>query len=154
MKGIKKILIPVDFSECSQQAFSYAIRIAKDSGAKLYLLHVIDVEFLDSVTDYGLGGKDDLRRMIENRTKKSFEEMLRKEEGAKKVDILQIVEEGIPFIQILKKARDIEVDIIVIGSSGTSSPLRRIFFGSTAEKVLRGTPVPVLCVPLPEVIET
>ncbi len=150
MKAIKKILVPVDFSECSRQAFLYALDVARTSGAKIYLLHVLDSDLIASVTAYGVE-EEELRKRMEDYARRSFEEML--EEGTEGVDILRIVEEGVPFIHILGKARDIEVDIIIMGSSGTSSPLQRIFFGSTVEKVLKGAQVPVLCVPLPRVIE-
>ncbi len=48
---------------------------------------------------------------------------------------------------ILKHAIDLEADLIVLGTSGRSADLERALFGSTAEKVLRGAPCPVLCVP-------
>ena len=150
MKTVKKILVPVDFSECSRQAFSYALDMARASGAKLYLLHVLDSDLIASVSAYGVR-EDDLRRRMEEYARRSFEEMVG--ERTEGVDILRLVEEGIPFLHILRKAKDIEVDMIIMGSSGTSSPLQRILFGSTVEKVLKGAHVPVLCVPLPEVIE-
>ncbi len=54
---------------------------------------------------------------------------------------------GTPFEEILKKAADFAVDLIVLGTAGRSADLERALFGSTAEKVLRATPCPVLCVP-------
>ena len=150
MRAVKKILVPVDFSECSRHAFSYALDMARASGAKLYLLHVLDSELIASVSSYGVK-EEELRERMEEYARRSFEEMLR--EGTEGVDILRLLEEGIPFLHILRKARDIGVDMIIMGSLGTSSPLRRIFFGSTVEKVLKGAHVPVLCVPMPEAIE-
>lgn len=150
MRAVKKILVPVDFSECSKHAFSYALDVARASGARLYLLHVLDSDLIASVSSYGVK-EDGLRRRMEDYARRSFEEMLK--EGTEGVDILRIVEEGIPFLHILRRAKDIDVDMIIMGSSGTSSPLQRIFFGSTVEKVLKGAHVPVLCVPMPEAIE-
>jgi nucleotide-binding universal stress UspA family protein len=54
---------------------------------------------------------------------------------------------GTPFVEILKIARDLDLPMIVMGVRGRSTPPEEILFGSTAEKVLRGTRVPVLCVP-------
>ncbi|MGH9900275.1 MAG: universal stress protein, partial [Pyrinomonadaceae bacterium] len=52
-----------------------------------------------------------------------------------------------PFVEILKIARDLDLPMIVMGVRGRSTPAEDVLFGSTAEKVLRGTRVPVLCVP-------
>jgi nucleotide-binding universal stress UspA family protein len=54
---------------------------------------------------------------------------------------------GIPFVEILKIARDLDLPMIIMGVRGRSTPPEEILFGSTAEKVLRGTRIPVLCVP-------
>ncbi|HKZ02283.1 MAG TPA: universal stress protein, partial [Pyrinomonadaceae bacterium] len=54
---------------------------------------------------------------------------------------------GIPFAEILKIARDLDLPMIVMGVRGRSTSPEELLFGSTAEKVLRGSRVPVLCVP-------
>ena len=54
---------------------------------------------------------------------------------------------GVPFIEILKIARDLDLPMIVMGVKGRSTPPEEVLFGSTAEKVLRGARVPVLVVP-------
>jgi universal stress protein A len=54
---------------------------------------------------------------------------------------------GIPFEEILRKAADTSASLIVLGTMGRSADLERALFGSTAEKVLRSAPCPVLCVP-------
>ena len=63
------------------------------------------------------------------------------------VDIEKMIVVGLPFVEILKIARDLDLPMIVMGIRGQSTPAEEILFGSTAEKVLRGTRVPVLCVP-------
>ncbi|MBI5286839.1 MAG: universal stress protein [Deltaproteobacteria bacterium] len=154
MKGVKKILVPVDFSDCSKNAFSHALDIARENKATIFLLHVIDVELIENLSSLGLCPKGDIRKRMEKSAKDGFDLMLSEVgRGKKGVSIREIVEEGIPFIQILKKTKDMEIDLIVMGSFGTSSPMRRLLFGSTVELVLRGVRTPVLCVPLPEAIE-
>ena len=59
-----------------------------------------------------------------------------------------IVCEGIPCIEINKKAIQCDVDMIIMGSKGNSDDMKAIFFGSTTERVLRFIKRPVLCVPL------
>jgi nucleotide-binding universal stress UspA family protein len=63
------------------------------------------------------------------------------------VEIERMVVVGSPFVEILKIARDLDLPMIVMGVRGRSTPTEELLFGSTAEKVLRGTRVPVLCVP-------
>jgi nucleotide-binding universal stress UspA family protein len=63
------------------------------------------------------------------------------------VDIEKMTVVGSPFVEILKIARDLDLPMIVMGVKGRSTPPEEILFGSTAERVLRGSRVPVLCVP-------
>ena len=64
------------------------------------------------------------------------------------VEIERMVVIGVPFVEILKITRDLDLPMIVMGMRGRSTPPEEMLFGSTAEKVLRGSRVPVLCVPL------
>ena len=64
------------------------------------------------------------------------------------VEIERMVVIGVPFVEILKIARDLDLPMIVMGMRGRALPPEEVLFGSTAEKVLRGSRVPVLCVPL------
>ena len=154
MKGIKKILVPLDFSECSRHAFYYALDMASAGGAELILLHVIDVELLDTISGLKLCSKAKAKKSMERNAKKEFDRL--RKEAAKKLGRAtsgEIIEEGIPFLHILHKTKDLDADLIIMGSFGTSSPMKRLFFGSTAEKVLRASQIPVLCIPLPQPIE-
>lgn len=58
-----------------------------------------------------------------------------------------MVSEGVPYIEINRKAVEKNVDMIIIGSCGNTGGMSQIFFGSTAEKVLRFITRPVLCIP-------
>jgi glycine betaine transporter len=64
------------------------------------------------------------------------------------LDVEKMIVIGVPFVEILKITRDLDLPMIVMGIQGRSTPAEELLFGSTAEKVLRGTRVPVLCVPL------
>jgi len=71
-------------------------------------------------------------------------------ESTKGVTVTRIVLEGGPFVEIAKTARMEKVDLVVMGSyGGRSGNVDKIFFGSTAEKVVRTAGCPVLTVPLP-----
>ena len=140
------ILVPIDFSPCSVNALRVAIGIAAPDG-DLTLLHVIDEEFINAAVTAGMGSSDDLRTRLKEQAESNFTSVL---EGldTSHVDIEKMIVIGLPFVEILKIARDLDLPMIVMGIRGQSTPAEELLFGSTAEKVLRGTRVPVLCVPL------
>ncbi|HEV2835127.1 MAG TPA: universal stress protein [Pyrinomonadaceae bacterium] len=140
-----EILVPVDFSPCSVNALKVAIGMAAPEG-DLTLLHVIDQEFLDDAVAAGLGSSDDIRNRLKEQAEAHFGAMLEGVE-ARGVDIEKMIVVGLPFVEILKIARDLDLPLIVMGVKGRSTPPEELLFGSTAEKVLRGSRVPVLCVP-------
>lgn len=140
-----EILVPVDFSPCSVNAFRVAIAMAAPDG-DLTLLHVIDQHFIDDASSAGLGTADDVRNRLRDQAEVKFTAMLEGVETGT-VDVERMIVVGAPFIEILKIARDLDLPMIVMGVKGRSTPPEEILFGSTAEKVLRGSRVPVLCVP-------
>ena len=140
------ILVPIDFSPCSVNALRVAVGIAAPDG-DLTLLHVVDEEFIQAAVVAGMGSSDDLRARLKDQAESNFASML---EGidTSQLDVEKMIVVGLPFVEILKIARDLDLPMIVMGIRGQSTPAEEILFGSTAEKVLRGTRVPVLCVPL------
>ncbi|MDR4508258.1 MAG: universal stress protein [Candidatus Brocadiaceae bacterium] len=137
---LKKILCPVDHSECSYFALKYAISLALKDEAKLYLMHVIDTRIYDTEI-YPFSpykpSETDLSKTHENLIKSL-------PEGT--TDVLKvetIVINGIPFQEIIKTATEINADLIVIGTHGRTG-IPHIMMGSVAEKVVRGAPCPVL----------
>src|SRR6266496_3131742 len=140
-----EFLVPVDFSPCSVNALRVAIAMAAPEG-ELTLLHVIDLHFVDDAVAAGLGTAEDIRTRLRDRAETDFTAMVEGvETGAVNVEKMIVV--GSPFLEILKIARDLDLPMIVMGVRGRSTPPEEILFGSTAEKVLRGSRVPVLCVP-------
>jgi nucleotide-binding universal stress UspA family protein len=148
-----KILVPVDFSPCSEEAFRVALTLARTFQAELLLLHVIDTSALATFNQLGLlavpsdapGQKRRLRHYARLNVRRLLES-----ESAKGVTVTRIVLEGGPFVEIAKTARMEKVDLVVMGSyGGRSGNVDKIFFGSTAEKVVRTAGCPVLTVPLP-----
>ena len=140
------ILVPVDFSACSINAVRAAAGIAAPDG-DLTLLHVIDEHFIKDSVAAGLGTSEDITARMRERAEADFTSLL---EGIETggVEIERMVVIGVPFVEILKITRDLDLPMIVMGMRGRSTPPEEVLFGSTAEKVLRGSRVPVLCVPL------
>lgn len=140
-----EILVPIDFSPCSLNALRVAIGMASPDG-DLTLLHVIDEHFVDDAVAAGLGTSDDIRGRLREQAEGSFVNLL-EDIDHQGVNIEKMTVVGAPFIEILKIARDLDLPMIVMGVKGRSTPPEEILFGSTAERVLRGSRVPVLCVP-------
>jgi nucleotide-binding universal stress UspA family protein len=107
---------------------------------------VIDENFVQDTVAAGLGISDDIKARLRERAEIDFTTLLDGIE-ADEVDIERMIVFGSPFVEILKIARDLDLPMIVMGVRGRSTPPEELLFGSTAEKVLRGTRIPVLCVP-------
>jgi nucleotide-binding universal stress UspA family protein len=93
-----------------------------------------------------MGTADDLRGRLREQAEGSFVNIL-EDIDHQGVNIEKMTVVGLPFLEILKIARDLDLPMIVMGVKGSSTPTAEVLFGSTAERVLRGSRVPVLCVP-------
>jgi len=145
MLASPEILVPVDFSPCSLNALRVALGMANPDG-DITLLHVIDEHFIEDAVAASLGTSEDIRERLRQQAESNFDAML---EGLDvgKIDLEKMIVVGQPFVEILKITRDLDLPMIVMGVRGRSTPPEELLFGSTAEKVLRGSRVPVLCVP-------
>lgn len=151
------ILVPVDFSPCSDEAFRVACRLARMGGSTLLVLHVIDTSALAAFNRLGLlavpSDAAAQRRRLRHHARLNVRRLLESEEG-KGVALTRMIVEGAPFVEIAKAARMQKVDLVVMGSyGGRSGSVDKIFFGSTAEKVVRTAGCPVLTVPLSAPVE-
>jgi len=140
-----EILVPIDFSPCSINALRVAIGMAAPEG-DLTLLHVIDEQFIDEAVAASLGESDDIRERLRQHAEANFETSMQGIDTGQ-VELERMIVVGSPFVEILKIARDLDLPMIVMGVRGRSTPAEELLFGSTAEKVLRGARVPVMCVP-------
>ena len=144
--NIKTILFPTDFSNGARAAMDHAISLAMDYQAKLILLYVIqDI----SVAEWYVPSTLAVTNMMEDMQKSAEREMDKwiAEVSAKVKDTETIVMRGVPFVEIVQAAKDRKADLIVIGTHGRTG-IDHILFGSTAEKVVRKAPCPVLTVPI------
>ena len=149
----RKMLVPIDFSPCSEEAFRIALTLARTFQAELLLLHVVDTSALATFNQLGLlavpSDAQGQKRRLRHHARLNVRRLLELE-AAKGVTAKRIIVEGGPFVEIAKTARIEKVDLVVMGSyGGRSGNVDKIFFGSTAEKVVRTAGCPVLTVPLP-----
>jgi len=148
-----RILVPVDFSSCSEEAFRVALTLARTFQAELLLLHVIDTSALAAFNRLGLlavpSDAQAQKRRLRHHARLNTRRLL-ESEPTKGLKITRILAEGVPFVEIGQMVRVEKVNLVVLGSyGGRSERVDKIFFGSTAEKVVRTAGCPVLTVPLP-----
>ena len=139
------ILVPVDFSPTSINAVRVAVGLASPGG-DLTLLHGIDRDFVEDAVAAGMGRSEEITARLREQAESNFASTLEGLEGGD-ANVERMVVVGVPFVEILKIARDLDLPMIVMGTRGRSTQAEELLFGSTAEKVLRGTRIPVLCVP-------
>ncbi len=145
---IRRVLFATDFSEGSSHALPYAADIARQYGAKLFLVHVIyDVAksagwYVPHVSIDEI--YNDMEKSARAELEKSFVDEMR---GLS--DIEHVVLKGIPYEEISKFAAEKRIDLVVLGTHGRRG-IDRMLFGSTAEQVVRNAPCPVLSVRIPK----
>jgi len=148
MITIKKILCPTDFSDFSLYAVTYAVSFAQQYKAKLLLLHVVDVFLNDPAYVAPYVADRSIFEDFEKKARARLEE-LRKKNVPAGIDTELIVRAGRAFVEIIRAAKEKEIDMIVIATHGRTG-LSHAMFGSTAEKVVRKAPCPVLSIKHPE----
>ena len=138
----KALLVATDFSAGARRALDLTLALCPQG--EITVLHVVDTEFAARVEAQGLGVATDVVAKLRQRATEEFAWMVQ-EKGADAFETMIV--EGIPFVEIIKIANDLDVDMIVMGMHRSKFRVDEILFGSTAEKVLRTGHCPVLCVP-------
>ena len=149
MIDLHRILVPTDFGKSSENALNYALAFAQKFGAELWLLHVVqDLSLFipeavmvappaaPPVDQFIAAARTALARVVDGR----------KTQG---VTINPEVGVGPPHEEIVRLAKEKDIDLIVMGTHGHTG-LARVLLGSVAEKVVRLAPCPVLTVRHPE----
>jgi nucleotide-binding universal stress UspA family protein len=138
----RNIVVATDGSENSQRAISYGIELAKLSGSTIHALYVIDTSAFSSIPMDA--GWEEMYEILRKEGEKAVYDV--KERGeAEGVEVREVLWEGHPSTEIINFAENNNADLIVIGTLGKSG-LDRFLMGSVAEKVVRGSKVPVLVV--------
>jgi nucleotide-binding universal stress UspA family protein len=146
---ISKILVPIDGSKVSQKASKYAIELAKQTGASLTLLSVIDKRFVVGQSVSSAASPTHLRESIEDYLKQlaqSATDEIAKVCERNRIQYKAAIRTGHPVEEIVNEATKSKADLIVMGSHGKSA-LKAAVLGSVTYGVMhKDTKIPVLIV--------
>lgn len=142
MNLIRKILIPVDFSAYSRNALNYAFSFSQEVEAEIYTIYV--VEPLIFPADFSMGQISILAMDVDTteRAKNELSTFIDNVLGQNN-QVKTVIKTGKPFVEINETAAELDIDLIIIASHGHTG-VEHLFFGGTAEKVVRKAPCPVL----------
>jgi len=146
MIQLKRILVPVDFSEFGKPALTYACEFARRFASDLHLLHVVE-DIYPMVPEAGmlLPAQGDYLAELQASARKALEKLPDPEHCHGIPEIIRSVQTGTPFLEVIRYAKEHDIDLIVVGTHGRSG-LVHMLMGSVAEKIVRKAPCPVLTV--------
>lgn len=139
---IKKVLVPIDFSDYSKSALKYAVNFAKTFNAEIILVYVVEPVIYPPDFSMGQIAMPSITTEWDDRAKDELQK-LAKSEINEIANVKTIIKTGKPFVEIIETAKEENIDLIIIATHGHSG-VEHILFGSTAEKVVRKAPCPVL----------
>ncbi|MCU0772638.1 MAG: universal stress protein [Verrucomicrobia bacterium] len=145
---LQTLLVPVDFSACSVKAADYAVAFAQQFQAGIVLLHVVEPMVYPENYMTIPAVSDDINGSL----MKAAEDKLaaqRQRMGVGRLDVKVMTRLGRPYVEIAEVAKDLGADLIVLGTHGHTG-WKHVLLGSTAERVVRHAPCPVLTVRDPE----
>lgn len=140
---MKKILVPTDFSEQAENALKVAAMIAKKHDAEIYLLHMMEIP-MQQIDPGSVRSDIPEALFFMQLAHKRFENLMESDylEG---IAVHEKVKADITFNEIKDACKELDIDLIVMGSHGVSG-LKEMFIGSNAEKVVRSSDIPVLVI--------
>jgi nucleotide-binding universal stress UspA family protein len=141
---IKRILVPIDFSEHSKNALQYAISFAGKFNSELILVYVVEPTIYPADFSFGQVAVPSIENELRERGKVELDNLVNALIGESST-VKTIVRTGKPYLEIIKTAAEEDIDIIIIATHGHSG-VEHLLFGGTTEKVVRKAPCPVLIV--------
>jgi nucleotide-binding universal stress UspA family protein len=141
--AIKRILAPTDFSPASKKALKYALRFARDYGSELTVLHVVESATSSSFEEVQETPAFSRTKMADAEVR--LRNLVTSFPGARVPDVRPAIRMGVAAHEIVEVAKELDADLIVIATRGYAG-WERLVIGSTAARVARAAPCPVLVV--------
>jgi nucleotide-binding universal stress UspA family protein len=144
--GFKRIIVPIDFSDCSRKALEYAIATANSHNSKLTILHVYEESFIEPYVNAANSEEEagEIMKEIEQVNETKYDEFL-KTIDLRGVEYDKLLVKGIPETEIVEIAMEQQADLIVMGTYGRTG-IKHILIGSTAEEVVRAVHCDIIIV--------
>lgn len=152
MNDIRRIMAAVDLSDYSRDILEYAGNLAKRAGSDLVIVNVINHRNIETFQRAATEiGRFSVNTWIEKQREERLESMqgLIEDTGITGLPIKTVFREGLPFKELIKAIEEEGVDLVVMGVKGRGN-MPGLLAGSTAERVFRRCPVPMLNVHSPE----
>ena len=142
---IRKILVPIDFSEGGQEALDYAAGLFAQDG-QIIILHVVEPLYYATPADL-YGSAANLSVLLDEQQRFAKQQLAKVAQRLAKrgLQIKAVLETGLPYQTILDTAEKLKVDLIVMATHGRTG-ITHLLLGSVAEKVVRSARCPVLTV--------
>jgi len=137
---ISKVLVPIDFSDYSKSALKYAVNLCKFFNAEIILIYVIEPVIYPPDFSMGQIAMPSINNEWDERAKEELDKLSKNEIN---ISSRTVIKTGKPFVEIIETAKEENIDLIIIATHGHTG-VEHILFGSTAEKVVRKAPCPVL----------
>lgn len=141
---INRILVPIDFSDYSKDALHYAVDLGRHFKAEIILTFVIESVGYPADLGYGQVAIPAIERELGERGRTELQRLAERYIG-NDLRFRIHVPTGRPFVEIIRATEEFETDLVIIATHGHTG-VEHILFGSTAEKVVRKAPCPVLVV--------
>lgn len=143
---MKKVMIATDGSDMSKRAALVGIDIAKRAGGSIIALYVVDVSRISHLPGYAMipGIKEKIIALMKEEGKQATD-FAEDRAGEMDVPCQKIISQGNPIEELLRLSRDLEADLLVLGSRGRTG-VEKYILGSVAEKVVIQSSIPVLLI--------
>jgi nucleotide-binding universal stress UspA family protein len=145
MTSIERILVPVDFSHGVRHSLDIAVHVADKFQAQLYLLHVFENHFDYPYFLHMEMEESKQHRVVQAEMEEALEDLVRQFLRSSVPMDSVVVENGVPFAEIIRTARELAIDLIVM-SAHSRMGILNLLIVSVTEKVVRKAPCPVLTV--------
>lgn len=146
MIRLEHLLATIDFSTCSKKALDYAVHLAQKMKGRLALLHVFESPFFYPA-ETSLGAYPEIYQWLQDFKQDELKKLNALTDQVRKegIPVESIFKEGVPSVEIIRTAKEIGADLIVLGTHGRRG-LSHVVMGSVAERVVREAPCPVFVV--------